>query len=72
LTPATSTNVWKTGLEKALGEQTIISSIAGDWVKALQRTFGWLALELLLYQNENLLTVSRKRRKRSSTIEKNA
>jgi hypothetical protein len=38
----------------------------------LQRTFGWLALELLLYQNENLLTVSRKRRKRSSTIEKNA
>ncbi len=64
LTPATSTNVWKTAIERQLQEQGLINNMAGDVVKAVTRVWGWLVLELLLYQGENLLTVSRRRRRR--------
>jgi hypothetical protein len=61
LSPATSSNVWKTAFEKAVDEQGIINNMAGDIVKAGLRVFGWASLDTLLYHNGKIFSGRRKK-----------
>ncbi len=59
-----SFQVWKVAFERNLAEQSFYNAAAGDVIKAAARVWGWVTLDLLLYQGENLFN-NRKRKRRS-------
>ena len=53
LKPASGT-VWRDAIEDNLKESKLFSSAAGDIIKAFLRVYGWMSLDVLLYQGNGL------------------
>lgn len=55
LTPATSDNVWITAWEKNLEEQGFYNNMVKEMFNAIARMIGWFTIQMVLYQNQNLI-----------------
>lgn len=54
LTPSKEDHVWAEAFTSVVNEQALFKNAAGDLVKAVLRVWGWVSLDLALYQGNGL------------------